>query len=662
MNRLVRTLVTSVCLMIVAEFARPDESSFESYEREHWSLVPRSRPQTPTLTTAPEQSWARTAVDTFVLERIRAKQLSPSPVAPRNFLIRRLYYDLWGLPPDVETIAEFERNESPDAVEQLVDRLLASPRYGERQAQHWLDVVRFAETEGFEYDQHRPGAWRFRDYVIDSLNRDKPFDQFAREQLAGDELAHSNTETRVAAGFHRLGPVRRNAGNTDVAFSRNEVLTEMTDAVGVVFLGLTVGCARCHDHKFDPIRQVDYYRLQAYLASTDEHDISVAPPDEARRWNDETNRVKQAMKVIREKMQNAEGRERDALVAQLKKLELELPEPLPTLSSVQVLAERKAEVAVLQRGQTDKPLQTVRARPLGVLVADDRPEESSEAARPKSQLADWLLDPTHPLTARVYVNRQWQWRFGQGLVATPNDFGLNGAAPTHPALLDWLANQLIANQWQTKPLHRLLVTSAVYRQASDEASESSQRDPENRWLARFTRRRLDAEQIRDSLLSVSGQMDLRLGGESIMTPVDADLVKLLYKPTQWTVAPQLADHHRRTIYLIAKRNLRLPQLEVFDQPDLAISCARRESSTHAPQALELLNGPFSNRLAADFAARIEREAGPSAAQRVDFAFRSIAARPANAEELALCVEFLRDHSPSEFALALFNLTAFMYVE
>jgi hypothetical protein len=634
-------------------------------------------------------------------------------------LIRRLAFDLLGLPPSPEEVAEFSADGRPDAYERLVDRCLAHPRYGERQAQHWLDVVRYAETEGFEYDQHRPGAWRYRDYVIDSLNADKPFDLFTREQIAGDELSadqnrdsgndsgndsgsDSNRDSRlasgsdlaldsrkqsaalIAVGFHRLGPVRRNAGNSDVAFSRNEVLTEMTDAVGSVFLGLTVGCARCHDHKFDPIHQEDYYRLQAYLASTHEHDVSLASAEETRRWNDETNRIKAEIKRIREAMQNADGLERERLVAELQRLDKTLPPPLPCLSSVRIKADEPAAVAVLKRGQTDLPLAMVAPRPLGVLESATRHAIDARQPRPKSRLADWLLAHDNPLTSRVAANRLWQARFGVGIVATANDFGVNGAAPTHPELLDYLAQQLRGGEWRIKPLQRLLVTSAAYRQSSRVAAPDTRSnirrgqtqaaavaaaaagaasaDPENRWLARYPRRRLDAEQLRDGLLAVAGRLDSRLGGPSIMTPVESDLVSLLYKPSQWEVAANIADHHRRSVYLIAKRNLRLPGLELFDQPDLATSCSRRASSTHAPQALELLNGDFANEMALHLARRIEHEAGTRLGDQAEYGFRLVAGRVPTVVERSLSESFLRERSPREFALALLNLNAFLYVD
>ncbi len=303
-------------------------------------------------------------------------------------------------------------------------------------------------------------------------------------------------------------------------------------------------------------------------------------------------------------------------------------------------------------------------RPLGVRDSSARHAIGAREPRPKSRLADWLLAADNPLTSRVAVNRLWQARFGAGIVATANDFGINGAAPSHPELLDYLAARFLDGGWQIKPLQRLFVTSAAYRQSSRIGTPAAAvaADPENRWLARYPRRRLDAEQLRDGMLAAAGRLDLRAGGPSIMTPVEADLVNLLYKPAQWEVAANTADHHRRSIYLIAKRNLRLPGLELFDQPDLATSCARRASSTHAPQALELLNGDFANDLALHLARRIERAAGTDFGAQADLGFWLVAGRPATPRERSLSESFLRERSPREFALALFNLNAFLYIE
>ena len=644
-------------------------------ERGHWSFLVRARPEIPAFHTSPDRAWVCgadapevlregvEAVDSFILAKLVDNGLRPAPAADRGTLIRRLYFDLIGLPPTPTATAEFLADSSPDAYPRLVERLLADPRYGERWAQHWLDVIRFAESEGFEYDRHLPGAWRFRDYVIRSLNADKPYDRFIREQLAGDEIDPKNYELKIAAGFHRLGPVRRNAGNQEVASSRNEVLTERTDIVGAAFLGLTVGCARCHNHMFDAVRQKDYYRLQAFMAATREDNVILADEDEQTAWKQSTDAVNEQIKELREKAKALPVVERGPILADVADLETTLPAPLPTLCSIQNDAEERTAIHVLERGNWDRKGDSVGPRVLGVFLPDGAPELTADIDNPRTRLADWITDPAHPLTARVIANRVWLYHFGQGIVKTANDFGVNGDRPSHPKLLDLLANQLVEGGWSLKHLHRLILLSKTYRQDSRSPNEkdAADKDPENRLLWRFGRRRLDAEQVRDAMLAVSGRLNPAMGGPSVMVPVEQELVDLLYKPIQWTPADDSGQHNRRSIYLIAKRNLRVPFLEVFDQPPLQTSCSRRESSTHAPQALALLNGDFSNRLARSFADRLFQEVGDERREQIERAYQLAAGRKPSQQEVALAMHFLADRPLSEFALAVFNLNAFLYV-
>ncbi len=427
---------------------------------------------------------------------------------------------------------------SPDAYERVVDRLLASPHYGERWGQHWLDVVRFAETEGYEYDRHLPDAWRYRDYVISALNRDKPFDRFLVEQLAGDEIEPDEPESLAASVFHRLGPVRRNAGNPEIALSRNEVLTERTDIIGTVFLGLTVGCARCHDHKLEPISQKDYYRLQAYFAASEEHNVILAPEADRKSWEAETGRIKREMLRLQQRAKRAVGAERERLQAEVEALEDRMPPPLPTIPSTWNAFETRTAIHVLKRGTWENKGDAVGPRPPSILVADEQPELQADEPHPRTRLARWLAHPGHPLTARVFVNRLWQYHFGTGLVKTVNDFGTKGGHPSHPELLDWLAANFVAGGWRLKPMHRLIVLSNTYRQSnrSESSGEAERTDPEDRMLWRFPRRRLEAEEVRDAMLAVSGRLNSKAGGPSVTVPVDPNLVKLLYKPSQWQVA------------------------------------------------------------------------------------------------------------------------------
>ena len=641
-------------------------AEYSDSERGFWSFQPRAAVAPPAV----ESAAVLNPVDAFVQRRLAAAGLRPAPPADPGTLVRRAYFDVTGLPPPPEEVAAFVEDRGPMAWERLVDRLLASPRFGERWAQRWLDVVRYAETEGFEYDRYIPGLWRYRDYVIDSLNRDKPYDRFVREQVAGDELvregpqAEADRQLLIAAGLHRLGPVRRNAGNQEVASSRNEVLTERTDIVGTALLALTVGCARCHDHMFDPIRQVDYYRLQAYFGPSRESNVVFSGSDTIDDWQKRTKEISGKMKALRSKIKLAEGTERARLQAEHDELAATLPDPPLTLATVENDNENPTRVRLLARGDHTKPQQPVDPRPPGVLLPEDAPTLAPDVDRPRSRLADWIVSPDHPLTARVAVNRIWQGYFGRGIVDTPNDFGFMGGRPSHPELLDHLANELVRGGWSVKSVHRLILTSATYRQASGNPGIEElalQKDAGNSLLWRGPRRRLSAEEVRDAMLAASGELNLAYGGASVMLPVEEALVDLLYDPTQWQVPEDSAQHRRRSVYLIAKRNLRLPFMEVFDQPALLTSCARREASTHAPQSLELLNGRTSNELAAIFAERLAREAGGDRDRTVTRAYLLAAGRPPSSEEARLASEFLVSGDLREFALAVFNLNPFLYV-
>jgi hypothetical protein len=628
--------------------------------QQHWSFQPVKKTVPPQVQAT---TWVRNPVDAFVLAKLEDRRWQPALPASRAELIRRVYFDLIGLPPTPEEVESFANDSSPDAFENVVDRLLSSRHYGERWAQHWLDVVRFAETEGYEYDRHVPDAWRYRDYVIDSLNSDKPFDRFLTEQLAGDEIEPDNPECLNASIFHRLGPVRRNAGNPDIALSRNEVLTERSDIVGTAFLGLTVGCARCHDHKLDPIPQKDYYRLQAYLAATDEHNVVLAPWEQQSAWEGETQRLKKQIQSLQRQAKDAMGQEKTRLEMAITSLEDQMPAPLPTIPSIRNDFNRRTAIHVLRRGVWEDKGDPVGPRPLSVLVPDDLDELSPGVSDPRTRLASWLVDPANPLTARVLANRLWQYHFAAGLVRTANDFGSQGDRPSHPELLDWLAATLVESGWRLKPMHRLMVLSNTYQQSSwsRQAVEAHRADPENRLIWRFNRRRLSAEEIRDAMLAVAGRLNVKAGGTSVIVPVDRELVQLLYKPSQWKITEDPAEHNRRSVYLIAKRNMRLPFLETLDAPALLTSCARRQSSTHAPQALELLNGRLSNELASALAARLELETDGTPQCVTEHAFRLALNRMPTDAERALALAFLSEQPLREFALAMFNHNGFLYV-
>jgi hypothetical protein len=651
-------------LLCAAVLTAASGDTYTAAERRHWAFQPRSTPAIPEFASAVDRAWAAEPIDRFILDRLKKAGLKPAPPASRRSLIRRVYYDVTGLPPSPEAVDAFVGDRSPDAWPKLVDRLLASREYAERSAQHWLDVVRFGESDGFEYDTHRSDLWRYRDYVIRSFANDKPYDQFIREQLAGDEIAQPSeipqeNELLIASAFNRLGPMRKNAGNQDAAYNRNEVLIEMTNVVGSSFLGVTLGCARCHDHKFDPIRQKDYYRIQAFFASTQHKDIPLYKPDEEAAWKKRNSAIEAELASLRKSLPEMDGPDRAAIELRLQRKELELPEPLGALNVVQDDPKQFMPVRVLTRGNPDTPQEKVSPRALGVLLPDGAAELSDDTPRPRLALANWIADPANPLTARVMVNRLWQHHFGSGLVATPNDFGRMGGRPSHPELLDWLANQFVAGGFRMKPIHRMILLSHTYQQ--DYVAGAAEKDAENRLLGRFPRRRLDAEELRDSILMVSGKFNSQAGGPSVIVPIEQDLVRLIYKPSQWAVNNDPTQFYRRSIYLFEKRNLRLPFLEVFDSPDRLLSCARREASTHAPQALELMNGSFTHEMSAAFADRLLRDAGPDHGRQIDRAYQLALGRAPLPGERKAALKFLEGNPASEFALAMFLINDFLYV-
>ena len=426
--------------------------------------------------------------------------------------------------------------------------------------------------------------------------------------------------------------------------------------------GVTVACARCHNHKLEPITQKDYYRLQAYLAATEEHNVVLADAATQQAWETNTKKLTEQIAALKKEARLLTGKERTQLNEKIEQLEDELPEPLATIPSTRNDFPKRTSIHVLRRGVWEKKGEAVGPRPPSVLVPDDYAELAPETSAPRSQLAAWLVQSNQPLPLRVYVNRLWQNHFGLGLVKTANDFGLKGDRPSHLELLDWLTDSFLRNGMQSKPLHRAIVLSSTYRQSNRAPDDTASRiDPENRLLSHFTRRRLSADELRDAMLAVSGRLNLQDGGRSVVVPVDQELVQLLYKPSQWQVTSEIRQHDRRSIYLMAKRNLRLPFMENLDAPTLQNSCARRDASTHAPQALELLNGSVSNDLARSFANRLQIDAGKDQDRVVNLAFVRALGRPATVTEQQKSVEFLRDQPLAEFALAMFNLNEFLYV-
>ena len=678
-------------------FAPPSSAEEDASSGPSWPWTPPRRPELPETS---RPSWIRNPIDAFILEGIEEFGLVPAPPADRITLLRRVTLDLTGLPPTPGEVEVFLADDRPDAYERVVDRLLASPHYGERWGRHWLDVVRYADSDGFEYDDPRPHAWRYRDWVIDALNSDMPYHRFVRLQVAGDELAPEDPGALVATGLHRLGPLRLNAGNQDEEKNRQEVLTEMTDAIGYAFLGLTIGCARCHDHKFDPIPQADYYRLQAFFAGTKARDVTLAPDREREAYGRRMDRWKSRIKEIRRRLRELDKSgtgdapaRRAELRQELDEVEASEPAPLPGVMAVADPEEQAPPTFVLHRGEPGRLLEEVRPRFPGALdgtaidPAPPGPDASGTARR--ASLARWLTDPSHPTTARVMVNRLWQHHFGRGLVATPNNFGVMGDPPSHPELLDWLAVEFIARGTRLKAMHRLMVTSATYRQSSRPSARSLELDAENLLLGRMPRRRLEAEILRDSILAVSGTLNRSGGGPGVRLPLDPAVASQVYKGA-WEPTPEVDQHARRSVYLFVKRNIPVPLLEAFDAPDTLVSCGRRNASIHAGQALALLNSPFLDEQARAFARRLLDEVGPDPGLLAGRAIEVALSRPPTPEERARARSFLERQARllraegtsrgpgagrpadgvdpalsgavSDLCLVLFNLDEFLYVD
>ncbi|MCI0702799.1 MAG: DUF1549 and DUF1553 domain-containing protein [Planctomycetia bacterium] len=675
-------------------------------DRQHWSFKPPVRAEVPKT-----KAQVSNPIDAFIVARLEKEGLKLSPAADKLTLIRRVTLDLTGLPPSPEEVEAFLKDNAPDAYEKLVERLLASPHFGERWATHWLDVVRFAESNGFEVDADRPHAWRYRDYVIKSFNDDKPYDQFVKEQIAGDELAGKDAKQKpellVATGMHRCGPVHVVSGNLDPEVLRQEVLTEMVNGVGSTFLGLTFACTRCHDHKFDPLSAGDYYRLQAFFADAKYMDVDFATDterDERKKKFDELTlkiapikkeiaaldapyrakitkqkrekleqKYKDALNTPAEKrtpeqktlaahantlikvswdevlsaMAPADLEKRAALREKLHALEAQLPPPTPAAWAIQNAG--SAKTFVLKRGNVKQKALEVGPGFPRVLVTGETPQPKT-----RRELAEWLTEPDHPLTARVIVNRLWQHHFGRGIVATPNDFGTRGELPTHPELLDWLACELAngrrepagGSAWSLKHIHRLIVTSSTYRQSAT-ANHGAKTDPDNKLLWKMNRRRLEAEAIRDSVLSAAGTLNRQIGGPSVKVPLEPEVYDLIFTEGEpdglWPVTPDVKQHTRRSVYLFNKRNVRQPMLEAFDQPDTLNSCADRPVSTFAPQALILMNSPFVHVQAKAMAVSIVKDVGNSEKQ-LDALYRRTVGRLPTDLERRLAREFLIDQA------------------
>jgi hypothetical protein len=727
-------LACGLCVLLAG--AHADEpygrDQFGDSERSHWAFRNLQRPAVP----AANANWGRNPIDAFVAEGLKNAGLQPAAPAERVTLLRRVYLDVIGMPPTPAEVDTFLADTSPTAFETVVDELLSRPQYGERWARHWLDVVRFAETNGYERDNPKPEAWKYRDWVIDALNRDMPYDQFITQQLAGDEIDGADANSQVATTMLRLGAWDDEPA--DPLVDRYDQLDDIVGATSAAFLGITLRCARCHDHKFEPYTAKDYARWTAIFAPLQRpqegrtdlsreigpHAEVVAHQARVKELDAQKATLTQQARQLEwepVKLAVADGRlpidrliaqqtqqgaataetgpapneqivllckdlPHEALTAvstdpgqrndQQKKLVGDHSEKLVKLSRALATAEQLASLDtnqkrlaellasypaplprgyvwfekgptanvshVFDRGDPRNPAGEVNPGFPGILIdqAPAAPTPTAHSTGRRLQLARWMTETDHPLTARVMVNRIWQHHFGDGLVATENDFGVMGEAPSNQALLDWLASELVAGGWRMKRMHRLMLLSETYRMSSAADAKAMQRDPNDALLWRYRPRRLEAESLRDTVLSVTGTLNPKSGGPSFFPKISQAVLETQSMPGNGWKASEPQEALRRSVYIFVKRTLIVPELDVLDFPGTEESCQQRNVSTVAPQALTLLNGEFIHEQAAAFAQRLVREAGRDDAARVERAYRLAFSRPPSETERTAVLEFL----------------------
>ena len=733
-----------------------------------WAFQKPVRPAVPEVS---EARWSKNPIDAFTYRKLREKGLKPAPRAGKTTLVRRAYLDLLGLLPSPEEVDAFVKDNAPDAFAQLVDRLLESPRYGERWGRHWLDVARYADSGGYEHDFDYPQAWRYRDYVVRAFNQDKPYDQFVREQLASDEVDKVTFDSLIATGFNRVGPSVGYREKDNPQYRYN-YLDDMIGTTSRVFMGLTVNCARCHDHKFDPITQVEYYRMMAVFFPYVNYEWPLAPPEEVAAYEARKAAVEARIQPLKDRIagiqapyqeiafeqklkefpeeiqiavrtpeeQRTEGQkllaaqivsirggvdkvvteedraEVKKLQAEIDEIEKELPEELPLAMGI-----RDGDFRFTPDGRGDEPLPgkgdrihydfegsfvPVAGKPylppqarilptadyndqgavvepgfLSVLSRGTTPTELPPAnghttTGRRRALAEWLVSRDHPLTARVMVNRIWQNHFGRGIVATPSNFGKLGQLPTHPELLDWLATEFSRQGWSIKAMHRLMMNSESYQMTAAFFDEDNAgKDPNNDYLWRYRQRRLEAEIIRDTILAAAGNLNLEMGGEPFFPPIPKE-VQESYPNGKWKANEEGPAVWKRSLYSYFKRGLRYPMFDVFDLPNLNVTCENRVTTTVPTQALTLLNNTFVLDQARYFAQRVAAQAGNEQDARVRAAYRIALGREPRSEEIRENVAFLnRQHDYHEgrsgedaslaalvdFCHVILNLNEFMYL-
>jgi hypothetical protein len=689
-----------------------------------WAYQLVSKPAIPAVQ---QKAWVRTPIDAFVLAQIEAKGLKPSGDADRAVFIRRATLDAWGLVPTPEEVKAFVTDRSPEAYEKLVDRLLASPRYGERQARRWLDLARYADSAGFTNDETRANAWRYRDYVIKTFNEDKPYNRFIQEQVAGDELWPNREDAVVATGFLRYYPDDSNS--RDLVQRKYLTTTDMVDTLGAVVLAQSVDCARCHNHKTDKVSQKDYFQLQAFFANANADDnipvktkgeIEAQYEKDLAKWQEASKKARESLEAfakpyladaekynkqrffedtqaslfkskdqwdahdrwINQRYENnlytengvagraglvggyltyltesAEDKEKKAEYKALSERYAKLVEGIRKFNKLRPATGSTSISAISELGHADAPPTHIRFTGIHDKYLDEvqpgipalfnpaneqleiKPAATSSGRR--SALANWLVSPKNPLTARVYVNRIWEQYFGKGIVGTVSDFGKAGDRPTNPQLLDYLADNFVAQGWSVKKVHRQILLSSVYRQSSDFRPDVAKADPQNKLLAVFPRQRLEAEQIRDSLLAVSGLLEEKIGGPSVFPPIPAVLTA--GGRNLWTVSEDPKDHNRRSLYVFSRRSVTYPLLEVFDGPNAQITHSRRDVTTTPLQALSLVNNDLVYKWSQNLAGRVIREAGSNEAAQFERLYQILYARSPDKVEKEALATYLNRH-------------------
>jgi Protein of unknown function (DUF1553)/Protein of unknown function (DUF1549)/Planctomycete cytochrome C len=687
--------------------------------KKYWAYQPIKRAEVPQVAS---KAWVSNPIDAFILTRLEAKGLKPAAPADPIALIRRVTFDLTGLPPTPAEVDSFVKDyaSSPQsAYEALVDRLLASPHYGEKWGRNWLDVVHYAETNGYERDSAKPFVWRFRDYVIRSFNDDKPFDRFIKEQLAGDEIDRNDPDCIIATGYYRLGLFDDEPADREQA--RFDELDDWVATTGQVFLGMTLNCARCHEHKIDPLPHADYYRLLAFFQDvrhySDARDVNstsltdVTPLNMRKTTDDELRKRKAQLeqlekriaeledeaikKMSAEDQRASEGERRPEIVrkapgflsaeqrSEYTKLRQELrsqrrqaPVAQELALSVNNCERRPPGTSIMIRGNPHSPGAAVKPGfPTVLGFPDPTIAEQSKDAKSSGRrivLANWIASKDNQLTARVIVNRVWQNHFGRGIVPTPNDFGQFGERPTHPELLDWLASEFVDGGWHFKKFHKLILMSSAYRMASTPDPKGLSVDPANSLLWRFNMRRLTAEEVRDSLLAVSGKLNSKMNGPSVFPKIPKEVLAGQSVPGQgWSNSPP-DEANRRSVYVHLKRSLQVPVLAQFDQADTDSSCPVRYTTTVPTQALGLLNGEFSNDQAGAFAERLQKESPGDLQAQVRLALRLTTSRTPTDSEVKKDVDFIRTQRDKfklnefdalkRYCLLAMNANEFVYLD